>query len=1551
MRRFILAFFFVFLIALKANAQLDTEHYFAPMHATSSGGFIPINGDGGSQYLYLATPSTTPFTVTITDGAGNALATATISNTSPFEYAVGTGQSSTTEMFVMQDQLNTPLTGRGLIIKGPNAFTASFKTSMAAHAELMTSKGKAAKGRTFRAGGIPIGTTGTDKGFFTSFMATEPGTTTITVSGYNPAVEFDGTPVVTADNLTITLQQGQTYVVSGTSTIAANTDGFLGALITSDKDIIVEHGAVLGSVAVNGIGQDAYFDQSAPIERVGQDYILINGGGDTSMEIPIVIAHTDNTQIFVNGSTTPIATLNAGQYYKVPNNNYIGVNMYIKTSQPSYVFQALSGGAQTNGGMMFIPPFNCYLPHQINIPKADGIGSTSYTATAMLFTQQGSVVKYNGTVQTGGTLVAGTQWESYKFNIAGNAELTSTGAMSASLYGVSGTASYAGTYAGFSEIPDKSQITYADTCLNSNTTFGSIHNVDSTITGFNWNFGDPGTGAANTSTLENPTHVFSAAGNYNVQLIILRTTCNDTVNKTLTIISSTTATISGPTGACLNAPQPVITLTGLNGTAPYTFTYKINNGTPTTISSGAGNSATLNAPTNVAGTFKYYLTAVQDASGPTTCGSISDSITITISADLPISVNSASLCYGESATLTASGANTYSWAPATGLNATTGASVISTPPSTVTSITYTVTGTSGSCVGTGTTTVTYNPTPDSEAGADITLCSGTTGTIGAPTTAGYVYSWSPATGLNSTTVADPTVNTTNFTASPITTTYTVTTSPAGCFSTDEVTVTINPSFDPAFNYASSTFCKSGGGANPSPTIVSAGGTFTFAPTGLSINGSSGLIDLSLSNLGTYTVTYSIGGACPSSSAQTVTITNIPDASFSYGTYCQNVTPNPTPLFPTGASAGVFTANSPGLVFVSGFTPGEVDLTASAPGTYTITNTIAAGGGCPNAVATNTITINPIPVISVNAPTICAGGSATLSASGATSYVWSDASTANSLSDSPATTTPYSVTGTSAGCSAITTTSITVNALPVVSVNDATICAGSSATLIASGATNYSWSDGTLTNTLTDTPVTLTNYTVTGTTLGCSASAIAIVTVNQLPFVTVNDATVCAGLPATLTASGANTYLWSTAETTSSINVSPNTTTPYTVIGTAAGCTGSAISTVTVNNSPNVTVNSTTICLGTSTTLTAQGANSYSWSDGTTGNSITISPISNSSYTVTGTSANCPATAIATVTVNDPVIVSVNAATICEGQTAVLTGSGATTYLWSTGSVTNQISVSPTSNASYTVTGNPTGCAGSAIANVTVNPLPTIAVNTTSICFGFSSTLTASGANSYVWSTGSITNSTTVSPSIPTTYTVTGTNGFGCINTATGTVTVFPKPNAQFNANPNPAKMLSPLVNFTDISSPDVSNWFWDFGDGDSLTTSSQNISHTYPSDTATYTVTLIVHNDGLCYDTIVHYVQVGPEFAFYIPNAFSPNDDQKNDVFFGTGSGISEYQITIFDRWGNFIFFSDDINTAWDGKANKGSDIVLQDTYVWKVEILDVLKKKHSYIGTVTISK
>jgi len=145
-------------------------------------------------------------------------------------------------------------------------------------------------------------------------------------------------------------------------------------------------------------------------------------------------------------------------------------------------------------------------------------------------------------------------------------------------------------------------------------------------------------------------------------------------------------------------------------------------------------------------------------------------------------------------------------------------------------------------------------------------------------------------------------------------------------------------------------------------------------------------------------------------------------------------------------------------------------------------------------------------------------------------------------------------------------------------------------------------------------------------------------------------------------------------------------------------------------------------------------------------------------------------------------------------------------------------------------------------------------------------------------------------------------------------------------------------------------WSWDFGD---LTTSiiSNPPPHTYKADTATYVITLITSSQYGCADTAHQTVIIEDDFVFYIPNSFTPNDDGVNDSFFGKGVGIVKYELSIFDRWGNMIFYADDINKAWDGKANHGTEIAQMDVYVWKVTLTDVFNKVHTYIGTVTLVK
>ena len=161
-----------------------------------------------------------------------------------------------------------------------------------------------------------------------------------------------------------------------------------------------------------------------------------------------------------------------------------------------------------------------------------------------------------------------------------------------------------------------------------------------------------------------------------------------------------------------------------------------------------------------------------------------------------------------------------------------------------------------------------------------------------------------------------------------------------------------------------------------------------------------------------------------------------------------------------------------------------------------------------------------------------------------------------------------------------------------------------------------------------------------------------------------------------------------------------------------------------------------------------------------------------------------------------------------------------------------------------------------------------------------------------------------------------------------------------------------MVSFYNQSTPDVVSWYWDFGTGETLSPNQPNPTYGYPfTNGGTYNTTLTVYNAYGCSDVITKEIIVEPYFTFYIPNVFSPDYDGKNDTFFGVGIGIAEYEITIFDRWGEKIFESNNIEKGWDGKANGGAEIAQQDVYVWKVNLKDIFNKKHEYIGTVTIIK
>ena len=387
----------------------------------------------------------------------------------------------------------------------------------------------------------------------------------------------------------------------------------------------------------------------------------------------------------------------------------------------------------------------------------------------------------------------------------------------------------------------------------------------------------------------------------------------------------------------------------------------------------------------------------------------------------------------------------------------------------------------------------------------------------------------------------------------------------------------------------------------------------------------------------------------------------------------------------------------------------------------------------------TITVNPLPNANAGVDqTICAGSSATLTASGGGTYQWSGGPATSTYVVSPASTTTYTVTVTNIGCTASDNVTVTVNPVPNANAGvNQTICEGTSATLTASGGGTYQWSGGPATSTYVVSPASTTTYTVIVTSLGCTASDNITVTVNPLPNANAGvDQIICAGSSATLTASGGGTYQWSGGPATSTYVVSPASTTTYVVTVTNLGCTASDNITVTINPLPNANAGvDQTICAGSLATLTASGGGTYQWSGGPATSTYVVSPASTTTYTVTVTNLGCTAADNVTIIVNP--VPNANAGvdqTICAGTSATLTASGGGTYQWSGGPATSTYVVSPASTTTYTVTVTNIGCTASDNVTVTVNPVPNAnAGPDQTMCTGSSATLTASGGGTYQWS--------------------------------------------------------------------------------------------------------------------------------------------------------------------------------------------------------------------------
>ena len=874
--------------------------------------------------------------------------------------------------------------------------------------------------------------------------------------------------------------------------------------------------------------------------------------------------------------------------------------------------------------------------------------------------------------------------------------------------------------------------------------------------------------------------------------------------------------------------------------------------------------------------------------------------------------------------------------------------------------------------------VTLAPAPTAtQSHVNVNCFGGNTGsaTITASPVATYTYTWSPNVGSTAT------VN--NLTAGS----YTVTaTNTGGCSVTQTIVVTQPPSALTATQSQVDLVCN--GVNNGSATVNASGGTpgytYTWTPSGGNAATASGLSAQS------YTCTITDLNGCTLQQMFTLTAP-------SSITLVMSSTPSTC-----GAPNGSATVNASGgtgpytyLWQPSGGTAAtDPNLTG---GNYTVTVTDANSCTTQGTVAVVGATT---PSVAVTASTniLCNGnftGDATATASGGAgpyTYAWTPSGGTNPTESNLGAGT-YTITITDAnGCTATDTVTLTEPPLLTSSIagTDILCFAGTtgSATITpagGAGSNTFVWSPSGG-NAAIATGLTAQSYTCVVTDAnGCTTQQ--TITLTEPPLLTTTASQVdelCQGAnngSATVNpAGGAGGYTYSWSPSGSNAATAPN------IYAGGYTCTITDVNGCSITQSFNITEPQTVVLSqGAITNVdcfsNATGSASLNNSGGTlpytynwTNNVSTTNSASNllaGSYVVVVTDANgCSATI--TLTVTEPSLLTLQASAmpnvICAGQTVNLSANGGGgiapyNYGWMPGALVgaNQ-TVSPTVTTTYTAAvTDANGCTATTGTTVTVNPVPV--ANFTSdvvsgcapVCVNFSdnSSVAVPGViTAWEWDFGDGSPlDNTQNPShcytVPGPYTVTlqVKTADGCVHTVTMTnyINVWVVPIADFTASPQPTTIFNSEIYFTDLS-VNATQWLWSFGDVLGSSSTLQNPSFSYGQPTC-YIVQLDVATPNGCTAVDTMSVCIDGDVAIYVPNAFTPNGAGSNEVFIPVCYGIDpqKYQFWVFDRWGNQIFTTTDINEGWDGTI--GGNKCQIDTYVYRVYAWDVQGNPHAVIG------
>jgi gliding motility-associated-like protein len=628
-----------------------------------------------------------------------------------------------------------------------------------------------------------------------------------------------------------------------------------------------------------------------------------------------------------------------------------------------------------------------------------------------------------------------------------------------------------------------------------------------------------------------------------------------------------------------------------------------------------------------------------------------------------------------------------------------------------------------------------------------------------------------------------------------------------------------------------------------------------------------------------------------------------------------------------------------------------------------------------------VTVISLPIVKASDDTtICSGDTVQLIASGASLYVWSPSNTLNNALIAnplafPSQNTLYTVTGINlSGCKNSDSVLISIFNTNAISAGvDTSVCIGDTIQLNASGADKYSWSPSQFLSDVNSAnpkcfPTSSTVFILTATLGNCSVIDSVIVIVNALPPISAGkDTSVCIGSSVQLNASGGIKYSWSPGEYLSdSLVANPFASPPYefeyTVIGTDVhGCSNTDQVSIQVFAVPEVIISvDSAMCDGDTIPMSATGGTNYHWEpplglSQTEFASTLVYPPVTTTYTVTVTNQfGCTTTASAKVTVNElPNVSAGSDQFVCPGIGVQLQATGALYYFWtpSTG-LSNNNSSNPIatvySNTTYVVTGiDVKNCHATDTVNlVLLPPLQSFISNDTIICSGSTAHLNAGGGISYQWlPSNSLSDAAVASPiatpSESTTYDVYVSDGICYTDTLNVTVTVQPLPTINAGAD---ADIISGVAYNFNVQSSE-GNYSWLPSDG--LSCSDCPNPTATPKQTTTYVVTVTDSIGCSSSDSITLTVGCGDDVVF-VPNAFTPNDNNHNDVLYIRALGtIDLHFFRVYDRWGKMIFNTSNLDLGWNGKYNAKPMPAGVYLYEWELTCSngDVVKKQ----GNVTL--